>query len=102
MPDSVYKWFLYCRQTKIFGRGFQTVLSIFGLTRKGELKNRKTIEMFGYILRVVLQRIIFAAYKLDDQYDSRITLENYQAAAEQYLKELTATIDLWQRELRAF
>ena len=54
MPDDVYKWFLHCRQTKIFGRGFQTVLSIFDLSRKGELKNRKTIEMFGYILRVIL------------------------------------------------
>jgi len=70
MSDSEYKQFEMCRQTKFFSKGFQSVLEWLGLQRKhkGEdtcLRDRKTLEMFGYVVRTVLQRIVIEAVRLN-------------------------------------
>lgn len=69
MSDIQYQHFLICRQTKIFSRGIQPVLNRFELTRKESLRDRKIVEMFGYILRVIVQQIVFQAVKLTNKND---------------------------------
>lgn len=61
MSDEAYKQFLPCRQTKLFTKGIQ--LEHFNLNRKGELNNRKMVDLLGYVLRTVLQNITLQALR---------------------------------------
>lgn len=64
MSDETYQQFLLCRQTKVFSRGIQPVLDKFGLTRLKSLSERKVVEMFGYIFRVIISKIVFKALQV--------------------------------------
>ena len=59
MTEAEYSEFILCRQTKFFSRGFKPVLNWLKLKRDGtELKLRKILEAFGYIMRYIVQRIV--------------------------------------------
>ena len=73
MEEEEYHNFIQCRQTKFFSKGIQPILTWFQLRRKDtELKERKTLEMFGYILRTLLQRIVIQAVKIENKGDLHI------------------------------
>lgn len=64
-------------------KGIQVVLDWLKLTRQGtSLQDRKSIEMFGYILRTIIQRIVFKAIQLEDT--RPISLASYTAAVKDY------------------
>jgi hypothetical protein len=48
----------------VFSRGIQPVLEKFGLTREKILSERKVVEMFGYIIRVIISKIVFKALQV--------------------------------------
>jgi len=55
MAENEYMDFIHCRQTKFFSKGIKPVLTWLELKRDGtELKFRKVLEAFGYIMRFVL------------------------------------------------
>ena len=65
MQDAEYIDFLQCRQTKVFQRGIKAVLEWLNLKREGtELKFKKVLEAFGYIMRYIVQRIVLQAVKV--------------------------------------
>jgi len=67
MQDTEYIDFLQCRQTKVFSRGIKIVLEWLSVKREGtELKFRKVLEAFGYIMRYVTQRIVLHAVKVQN------------------------------------
>lgn len=85
MTDECYKHFLVCRQTKLFTKGIQAVLDKFNVTRQHELKQRKIVEMFGYVLRTVLQKLVLDALKIQTKnllrvldHQSNIELQAYE------------------------
>jgi hypothetical protein len=55
MGENEYMNFIQCRQTKFFSKGIKPVLTWLNLKREGtELKYRKVLEAFGYIMRFIL------------------------------------------------
>lgn len=91
MNDNEYRQFIVCRQTKLFSRGIQPVLNWLGLERRltkdgkhieTPLRDRKTLEMFGYILRTILQRIVLETVRIHNSElkpveTGSLTLEEY-------------------------
>ena len=59
MTEFEYQDFIQCRQTKFFSKGIKPVMDWLHLKREGtELKFRKVLEVFGYIMRYIVQKII--------------------------------------------
>ena len=55
MTEEEYAEFIHCRQIRILSKGIKTILDWLQIRREGtELRERKIIEMFGYIVRIVL------------------------------------------------
>jgi hypothetical protein len=90
MAENEYMDFIHCRQTKFFSKGIKPVLTWLELKRDGtELKFRKVLEAFGYIMRFVLQKIVLQAVKLESDTGSSlvpvttpIAEASYQRASE--------------------
>ena len=77
------------------------------LRRDGtELKERKTLEMFGYILRTVLQRIVIEAVKFENDGDllimkSAISIDSYKKAAANMRREIIMSSEHWHNEIKS-
>jgi len=77
------------------------------LRRDGtELKERKTLEMFGYILRTVLQRIVIEAVKFENDGDllimkSAISIDSYKKAAANMRREIVMSSEHWHNEIKS-
>ena len=88
MTDSEYMEFILCRQTRFFSKGINPVLQWLKIKRDGtDLKFRKVLEAFGYVMRYILQRIILQAVKLENNgklvpMKKPISLESYQEASQ--------------------
>ena len=55
MTEEEYAEFIHCRQTKILTKGIKPVMDWLKIKReKTELRIRKIVEVFGYIVRVIL------------------------------------------------
>ena len=108
MEDSLYQDFIKCRQTKFFSKGIQPVLDWLQLRRKDtELKDRKTLEMFGYILRTLLQRIVLEAVKIENDGELKImnrviSITAYRQAATQVRNEVCKSANDWFDQITAF
>ena len=108
MDDSLYQDFIKCRQTKFFSKGIQPVLDWLQLRRKDtDLKERKTLEMFGYILRTLLQRIVLEAVKIENDGDlvimeKAISLSAYRDAATLVRNEVCSSANDWFDKILAF
>lgn len=59
------------------------------------LKERKTLEMFGYVLRTILQRIVLEAVRIHSPSELRpldtgfLDLRDYEVATKQVLANIT-------------
>ena len=108
MDDDEYMKFIQCRQTKIFSKGFDPVLQWLRVRRDHtELKFRRVLEAFGYVLRYILQRIVLQAVKNENQgrlapMARPISLEAYQEASRTVSLEVQAKCDQWHDQIIAF
>lgn len=86
MTETEYLHFIQCRQTKFFSKGIKPVLTWLNLQREGtELKFRKVLEAFGYIMRFLVQKIVLQAVKIENSgslkiMNQAVKLESYQKA----------------------
>ena len=107
MEEDEYRNFIQCRQTKFFSRGIQPILTWLQLRREGtELKDRKTLEMFGYILRTVLQRIVIEAVKFENDGEllimkTAISIDSYKKAAANVCRDIIMSSEHWHDEIKA-
>ena len=72
-----------------------------------DLKERKTLEMFGYILRTLLQRIVLEAVKIENDgdlviMDKAISLSAYRDAATLVRNEVCSSANDWFDKILAF
>ena len=113
MSEDEYMDFIQCRQTKFFSKGIKPVLSWLKLQRDGtELKFRKILEAFGYIMRYIVQRIVLQAVRQRNSnmeatgqlmpISSALTLSEYETAISFEEKQIKQKCDEWHDQITAF
>jgi len=108
MTEEEYVDFIQCRQTRFFSKGIKLVLDWLCVRREGtELKFRKVLEAFGYIMRYVVQRIVLQAVKVENggrliPTAKALQLASYQQATDSVIDEIAKKRLEWQDQLIAF
>ena len=109
MSEAEYLYFIQCRQTKFFNKSMKSVLSWLQLRRdsNSELRFRKVLEAFGYIMRFLVQKIVLQAVKIDNGgilkiMTQPVQLQSYEKAYEIVSREIQEKCDAWRDQIIAF